>query len=80
MIILPTMPTQKRYGLNSTKYQYGIAKHITIIFTTTYEENEMVDASKFSWCLLMYYVRIPLAVKEIGVITPNNTGIHAGRT
>jgi len=81
-MIDPTIPIQKRYVLNSTLYQYGIAKNITITLTTIYEEKEIVEASKTFPCFFdlsdIYFVKIPFAVNETGVRTPKTTGIHTG--
>ena len=58
--------------------QYGIAKIITRMFTIRYTEKDSMLASNPTLSLVNDFVRIPLEVKNIGVIIANTAAIQTG--
>ena len=61
-------------------FQYAIAKIIIMEFTKKYELNAIVVALNLILLEVKCLTRIAFNVKPRGVMMPNRTGIHLGRT
>ena len=77
--MLPANPSQNRDWLKLLYvHQYGMATIITRTLTIKYAVKESLLGSKLTLSLVNVFVRIPLVVKDIGVIIANNTGTQVG--